>query len=275
MKRVTLHISLTILTVLVGCKSQPPAAQQIYPTDTFISREGKVGDDNFRYRVYLPQNLDKNVKPAMLLYLHGAGNRGDDNESQLNGLADQIDANKDKISFIVVIPQCLPDRFWDEQMLKRANQALDDVKAEFGGDEDRLFVAGFSLGGFGTWSMAAMFPGKFAAIVPMSGRVLPRPNEMKSVSPEIAELAKEPEPYLSFAERVGRVPIWIFHGTADKVVPIDSSRQMIKAILRSGNANVKFSEVEGAGHEPLGFQNPEFFKWLTKQRRNRDEDGST
>mgnify|MGYP001500608623 FL=1 len=260
------------LVIFASCRSTLPTVQQAYSRDEFLSREGKVGDDNFRYRVYLPQNLDKNVKPAILIYLHGAGNRGDDNESQLNGLADQIDANKDKISFIVVIPQCLPDRFWDEQMLKRANQALDDVKAEFGGDEDRLFVAGFSLGGFGTWTMAAMFPGKFAAIVPMSGRVLPRPNEMKSVSPEIAELAKAPEPYLSFAERVGRVPIWIFHGTADKVVPIDSSRQMIKAILRSGNANVKFSEVEGAGHETLGFKDPELFTWLAKQKRNTDED---
>lgn len=258
---------LILAVALAGCRREGPRIQQSYPQTKYVSREGEVGGQKFRYRVYVPPNLKPDERAAVMLYLHGAGNRGDDNESQLNGLAEVIDGNRDKFNFIVVIPQCPADRFWDEHMIGRAIKALDDTVLEFNADKNRLYVAGFSLGGYGAWTTAAMFTDKFAAVVPMSGRILPRSQEIKYLSPEIAELAKSSEPYESFAEKIGHVPVWIFHGTADNVVPIDDSRQMVNAMLNAGNANLKFSEVAGAGHEPLGFKDPELFLWLAKQNR--------
>lgn len=252
------------LALIASCGKSKPI-QTPFPLDVFLSREGKVGEDSFRYRVYLPADRAADEKFPVLLYLHGAGNRGNDNESQLNGLADQIAANAEKIKFIVVIPQCPADRFWDERMLDRANAALDNTVAEFSGDKNRLYLSGFSLGGYGVWSMAAMFPGKFAAVVPMSGRILPRPNEMKTVSPVIAGLANAGEPYKAFAERIGATPTWIFHGEDDRVVPLENSRQMFAAMKEAGNRSVKYDEVPGVGHEPLAFRADGFFDWLERQ----------
>jgi len=251
--------------LMYGCKPANPV-QVPYSQDVYLSREGHFAAETFRYRIFLPESRTAGEKLPVMLYLHGAGNRGDDNESQLNGLADQIAANSKKIKFIVVIPQCPADRFWDKDILERANKALDDTVVEFNGDKDRLYAVGFSLGGYGVWSIAAMFPGKFAALAPMSGRILPRPNEMKAVSPAVAELEKASEPYKAFAERIGSTPTWIFHGGDDRVVPLDNSRQMFAAMQAAGNQSVKYDEVPGIGHEPLAFRTDGFFDWLEIQR---------
>ncbi|NOT46397.1 MAG: prolyl oligopeptidase family serine peptidase [Acidobacteria bacterium] len=254
---------------LEACRSGGPVVQQRYPQSTFVSREGELDGKKFRYRVYITPDLKPGERSPVMLYLHGAGNRGDDNESQLNGLADVIQRNRERINFIVVVPQCPADRFWDEQMINHAVKAMDDVVTEFHGDSDRLYVAGFSLGGFGVWSTAAMFPERFAAIVPMSGRVLPRLAEMKSVAPMVAELARSKEPYKAFAERLGNIPIWIFHGSADRVVAPDNSRRIAEGLKAAGSTNVRYSEIPNAGHEPLGFNEPELFSWLAEQRLSK------
>ncbi len=255
-----------ILVALTACRAQVQSPPGSYPQDEFLDRVGNLGDGTFRYRVYVPSSRKADVKLPVMLYLHGAGNRGDDNESQLNGLAEVIRSNREKFSFIVVIPQCKPGRFWDAKALNEANRALDDTVAELNGDPERLYLAGFSLGGYGAWTMAAMFPDKFAAIVPMSGRVLPRPGELNSVSPIISELARSSDPYEAFAERLGKSAIWTFHGGADSVVPAESSRRIIKALHSAGSTNVKYSEVAEAGHEPLAFRDPALFEWLEAQR---------
>ena len=257
------------LLVIAACKTQLPAPQQKYPVDKFQSREARIGGETFRYRVYVPQELSEKSAPAVLLYLHGAGNRGTDNDSQLNGLAKQIEAKKDKINFIIVIPQCLPDGFWDEQMLARADKAMNDTVEEFKADGHRLYLAGFSLGGYGVWSMAATHPGKFAAIVPMSGRVLPRPNEIKHVSKDIAQMSETADPYRAFAEKIGNTPTWIFHGADDNVVAPENSRRMFAAMKAAGNQQLTFEETPGKGHEPLAFAAPGFFEWLTAQSLDR------
>ncbi len=248
-----------------GCVRDGQNVQQTYGQDLYLPREGQIDGATFRYRVYLPPNRRADEKLPVMLYLHGAGNRGDDNESQLNGLAEQIEAKQSSINFIIVIPQCPPDRFWDEKLLVEANQALDDTVSEFKADKNRLYLAGFSLGGYGTWSMAAMYPGKFAAIAPMSGRVLPRSSEMSSISPDVAGMASEADPYSAFAERFGSTPTWIFHGAEDGVVPVEGSRKIFAAMKGSGNQYVKYDEVAGAGHEPLAFRTDGFFEWLNRQ----------
>lgn len=233
---------------LQACRREPPVVQQTYSQSTFISRKGEISGKKFRYRVYIPPVLIPAERPPVMLYLHGAGNRGDDNESQLNGLAEVVERNREKFNFIVVIPQCPVDRFWDEQMINHAVKALDDTVTEFHGDGNRLYLAGFLLGGYGVWSTAAMYPEKFAAIVPMSGRVLPRPAEMKDVAPILAELARSSGPYKAFAKRLSNVAVWTFHGGADNVVVPDNSRRITDALERAGSTKIRYSEIPNAGH---------------------------
>lgn len=102
----------------------------------------------------------------------------------------------------------------------------------------------------------------------MSGRVLPRLNEIKGVSPEIAGLAKSADPYEAFAERIGNIPTWIFHGSDDPVVPVESSCKMVSAMRTAGNNLVKYDEIDKAGHEPLAFRTDGFFEWLINQQTN-------
>ncbi|MCC7308489.1 MAG: prolyl oligopeptidase family serine peptidase [Acidobacteria bacterium] len=264
--RTVVLLCIVILSIgLLGCGRDGQNVQRAYGQDQYLSREGQIDGTRFRYRVYLPPNRKADGNLPIMLYLHGAGNRGSDNELQLNGLAEQIEANRLRIDFIIVIPQCPPDRFWDEKLLIEAKQALDDTVSEFKADKDRLYLMGFSLGGYGVWTMAAMYPGKFAAIVPMSGRVLPRSSEMKSISSEIAALTKAEEPYSAFAARLGNTPTWIFHGAEDGVVPIEGSRKIFAAMKGSGNQYVKYDEVAGAGHEPMAFRTDGFFEWLNQQ----------
>jgi pimeloyl-ACP methyl ester carboxylesterase len=203
-----------------------------------------------------------------MLYLHGSDERGDDNEGQLSGPGPILLAHPENFPFIIVFPQCPAGRFWDKEMIGRAMAALDQTVKEFDGDESRLYLAGFSLGGYGAWTTAAMYPAKFAAIVPMSGRVLPRPGERKNVAPEILELADAENPYAAFAGKLRNTPIWIFHGANDNIVPVDNSRQMAKAFKEVGNENARYTELENTGHVSLNavFSNPELFEWLAQQQ---------
>ncbi|MGB7202966.1 MAG: prolyl oligopeptidase family serine peptidase [Pyrinomonadaceae bacterium] len=204
-----------------------------------------------------------------MLYLHGADDRGDDNQLQLRGLAEHIKTHPQDFQFVIVFPQCPVNRFWDKQIIWQAEDALQRAITEFDGDESRLYLAGFSLGGFGVWTRAVTHPMEFAAIVPMSGRVLPRPNERGQLGDYVLELADAPDPYAAYANRIGNVPIWIFHGAGDKVVPLEGSRQMVQAIKDAGNENVVYSELQGIGHYTVdaAFGNPELFSWLAKQKR--------
>ena len=261
-------VILVIGMLIFGCQRDVPVTQQPYSPTEFLTREGKLDGEVFRYRVFVPSNRKQGEVLPVMLYLHGAGNRGDDNESQLHGLAEVIRSNREKFSFVVVIPQCDADGFWDEKTLNKANQALDNSMSEFNGDSKQLYLAGFSLGGYGVWNMAAMYPDKFAAVVPMAGRVIPRSSEIKKVSSVVVELSRAPDPYEAFAKRLANVSVWIFHGAEDRVVPVDSSRRMNVALKSVGNTAVRYSEVKDAGHEPLGLQTPELYTWLTEQRRS-------
>jgi predicted peptidase len=161
-----------------------------------------------------------------------------------------------------------------EGMAEYALAALDNSVKEFNGDESRLYLAGFSLGGYGTWQIGAANPDRFAALVPVAGGVVGErpiePRDRAAIIPEVGTMLDSPEPYKVFAGAFRQTPIWVFHGAKDESVPVDFSRKMVAALKDIGNINVRYTEYQNDGHMIFGkvFSEPGFFEWLGRQRAN-------
>jgi predicted peptidase len=235
--------------------------------DAFESRSVTLDDGGtaveFRYRLLRPMTTDPGVRYPVVLFLHGAGERGDDNSAQLKFLPRWLaeSENRRRHPCFVVAPQCRKDHAWaaiDWQHKKplplpatpttdlaAAIAALDAVLAAEPVDADRVYVTGLSMGGYGTWDLAARTPERFAAVLPICGGGDP---------------AK--------AERLATLPLWCFHGDADPLVPVDLSRSMIAAITAAGGTPI-YSELSGVGHDSWtpAYQNPAVLDWLFAQRR--------
>jgi predicted peptidase len=242
----------------------------------FLERQVIINSNAYNYRIYIPPNYQPNDKLPIMLFLHGSDERGDDNESQISGFKKIIEQNPNNFSFIIVFPQCRKGKIWAGEMAEQAIKALDQTVKEFNGDEYRLYLSGFSLGGYGAWQTALLYPNKFAAIVPISGRILPRlgksSNEKSQISPQIISLAESENPYQSFAEKIGKTPVWAFHGKEDKVVPINQVRKMIETLKSNGNINVNFTEYENSGHVIIEkvFEEAKLFEWLENQKQSEN-----
>jgi len=226
------------------------------------------------YRVYVPTNRDPNKKLPVMLYLHGSGARGDDNMAQVDGFRWAIEPVKDKIDFIVVLPQCRDNTFWAaKDMADYSIAALDQTVKELNGDTQRLYLAGFSLGGYGVWQIAAANPGKFAALVPVSGGVVGErpiePRDRAAIIPSVGTMLDSPEPYKEIAKAIGQTPVWVFHGDKDEAVPVEFSRTIVQALKDAGSKNVKYTEYPGDGHQIFGkvILEPGLLEWLAAQRR--------
>lgn len=234
----------------------------------FLRREVRVGENTYGYRVYVPKDRQPGQKLPVMLYLHGSGSRGTDNEQQVRGFNKFIKDNPQNFNFIIVFPQGRPETFWDPAMLEQATRALDQTVKEFDGDEKRLYVSGWSLGGVGSWHAALLYPNKFAAVVPIAGRIVPMDFELANSSSEILAMANAPDPYKAFAEKLKGTPIWIFHGGKDESMPLTESRAMNEALKQAGNPDLHYTEFEGMGHYSVeaAFTSPELFAWLAKQQ---------
>jgi predicted peptidase len=234
----------------------------------FLKREVTVGGTKYGYRVYVPKDRPAGQKLPVMLYLHGSGSRGNDNEVQVRGFNKFIGENPQLYNFIVVFPQGRAETFWDPKMLAQAIAALDQTLKEFDGDEKRLYVSGWSLGAVGAWHAALLYPNKFAAVVPIAGRIVPMDFERENSSPEILALGDSPEPYKAFAEKLKTTPIWIFHGGEDESMPLTESRAMNEALKQAGNPDVHYTEYEGMGHYSVeaALTDPKLFEWFANRR---------
>ncbi len=150
-------------------------------------------------------------------------------------------------------------------METQAFAALDRSMKEFDGDSERIYLTGISMGGYGTWDLAAKYPHRFAAYVPICGGIYGPPN-FKQIEVSLAKDAQVADPYAETARRVGNTPVWIFHGDADDSVPVDESRKMYAALQAAG-AKTKYSEYPGVGHNSWdkAYAEPELVPWLLNQ----------
>jgi predicted peptidase len=265
--------TLTLFTFLLTLALPAAAAPRV--ETGFLDREITLGSVSYRYQVYIPVNYVRGKALPVILFLHGVGEGGEDGLLQTQvGLGPAIRQARERFPFIVVFPQARRDQLWAGEMATLALKTLDQTVKEFNGDPQRLYVTGISMGGFGTWVVAAKTPGKFAAIVPICGFVnLKRPDlpaERKTFVLKDNPFAKSPDPYVAVASQISKVPTWIFHGGADPVISPDESRRMFQALKASG-FDVKYTEYEGMAHDAWdrAYAEPDLVPWLLSHRRSQ------
>ena len=220
----------------------------------------------FRYRLLVPRGGRPGERFPLVLFLHGAGERGDDNLAQLQYLPAWLAQPRAREAFpcYVLAPQCRRERMWTDvdwsarestpqraaptTDLTAAIAALEATLTEEPVDADRVLLTGLSMGGYGTWDLAARMPDRFAAILPICGG------------------GDE-----ATAARIASLPVWCFHGDSDGAVPVERSRSMIAA-LRAAGGDPRYSELPGVGHDSWtpAYRDPAVLEWLFGQRRRAD-----
>jgi len=218
----------------------------------------------FRYRLLRPASDGRDGhRYPLVLFLHGAGERGDDNVKQLKFLPTWLaePAVRQRHPCFVLVPQCRMDERWVDVSwadvkstpqpaaptvdLTAATKALDETLLREAVDPARVYLTGLSMGGYGTWDLAARQPDRFAAILPICG------GGDDDVAPRLAHL-----------------PIWCFHGDADTAVAVERSRSMIAAVKAAGGRPI-YSELPGVGHDSWtpAYRDGFVLDWLFSQRR--------
>jgi predicted peptidase len=210
---------------------------------------------NRKFLVYTPGTYSESKdKPCpLMIFLHGMGERGEDLKLVRKHGPPRIVKKKDDFPFLLVSPQCLKGEkgkgmwrdgkgWWKVEDLELL---LKFVKKKYNVDENRVYLTGLSMGGFGTWAWAAEHPERFAAIAPICGGGDPKK-----------------------AKKYGSMPIWAFHGDRDRAVPLQKSQEMVDAV-RAVKGNVKFTVYKGVGHNSWdrAYDTEELYTWLLEQKR--------
>ena len=270
--RKTLFVFMMMVCAIAATSGMAMAA------DTgFLDRAVTLGGVTYRYQVYLPDGYTPKKAWPIALFLHGSGERGDDGMVQTQvGLPSAIRGDRQRFPMIVVLPQARPNTRWSGAMAAQAMLALEHSIKEFHGDRQRIYLTGLSMGGQGVWLLAASHPHTFAALAPISS-FLRIENDDDVLNPEVDRvlLAQFPElrtsdPSAAFAHRIGKTPVWIFHGGDDNVVPVVHARQLAQA-MRAGGGEVRFSEYAGGNHGAWdrAYAEPEFVSWLLSHHLNK------
>ena len=196
---------------------------------------------HYHYLTYVPENYDSTQSELypVIIYLHGRSVSGTDlNRVRSYGLPFFLDRGK-KLNFIVVAPQCPWGKNWASE--NWMDTLMVELNAKYRVDNSRIYLTGMSLGGFGTWELANRYPGRFAAIAPMCGGGK-----------------------TEWSESLCHIPIWVFHGAQDKLVPVLRSDQMVNALKRR-EALVKYSRFPKKGHDlHRMYDDDELYRWFAQ-----------
>ena len=236
-----------------------------YEKKEFVMADGNV----LPYRILYPDNYDKTKKYPLLLFLHGSGERGKDNEKQLTHGAKLFLKAESRKNFpaIIIFPQCPPESSWGSYKMDRSDNAFkidfdytakpnwplvaaNDLVKKFllegSVDKSKVYIGGLSMGGMGTFEAVYHNPTLYAAALPICGG---------------GDL-------LRYDKRISKTAFWVFHGAADDVVDVKLSRNMV-AQLKKVKAEVKYSEYAGVGHNSWdnAFMETEFLSWMLAHKR--------
>lgn len=241
-------------------RNQPYNVNEVFQKELY-TKDGYT----MPYRLYIPKNYDCGVMYPVLIFLHGAGGRGCDNEGQLISEMPQAmfnDTESPIYDSIVILPQCPAEKQWVYTPWEKGNYStsqveesreieavldiLDNVTEIYNVDLDRVYVTGLSMGGFGTWDLLMRHGARFAAGLPVCGGGDP-----------------------TYAKLLTRIPIKTFHGSEDDAIPVTSTRIMYASIMKEGGENISYTEFDGAGHDVWKniYTDPAVIRWLFAQSR--------
>lgn len=214
------------------------------------------------YRLLKPTDYNKYVKYPLVIFLHGAGERGQDNMKQLMHGAKifEKDVNLEKYPCFVIAPQCPEGQRWVEvdwdldkhimpenssEPVRLLMKLIYSFEKQYNINKDKIYITGLSMGGFGTWDLIARYPDIFAAAAPVCG----------GGDVETADIIKD-------------IPIWAFHGSIDKTVNPQRTRDMIKAIKNAGG-NPKFTEYDSVAHNSWdnAYSDPKLLEWMFEKEK--------
>ena len=254
-------LSLIMLMIFSGVEAQN--------FDGFMKKEFVKDGDTLKYNILYPEQMKSGKKYPVVLFLHGSGERGNDNQKQLTHgsklfLSDKV---RKKFPAIVLFPQCPSDMMWTHRIKKKgaegewefdfplgqeptkpaflANELVDELLASGKVDDRRVYIMGLSMGGIGTLDFLCRWPNKYAAANVICG----------GHNPELVSTYQH-------------VPIWFFHGAKDDVVPPSYSRQVYEAHKKL-NPKSKYTLYPQANHNSwdAAFAEPDFLKWLFKKKK--------
>lgn len=254
----------------VGCHAPTAAIRWTVsapsPPARFLPCTIVVRHETHRFTVYLPPGYTPTQTWPVIVALHGSGECGVDGVKPAEaGLGEALRRFPERFPCVVVFPQTAHElRYWtDDQGVVLAE--LTQTVRQFHGDRRRLYLTGYSLGGSGTWFLAARNPDLFAAIVPICGRVAIQAS--RAHESEVHEWAVSRDPYAAVAGHIGRLPVWVFHGANDPIVPVTESRHIVKA-LRSDGGDVRLTVLPHTGHGVWvpAYADPALPQWLLSQR---------
>jgi len=228
-----------------------------YTKDVYVT-----AGDSLPYRLLYPRDYDSKKKYPMVVFLHGSGQRGNDNQSQLIGVPKKLTDSLGRIKYpcFILVPQCAKKDVWVKfpnfpNSLKATDAAtpsaglvlakLDELLKELPIDRRRIYLTGYSMGGEGTFDLMARRPKLFAAGVPICS---------------VADTAT--------ANMIRNIPIWAFHGDQDEVNDVKYTRMMVDA-LQKQKGKVKYTEYPGVKHNSWtkSYAEPELFDWLFAQKK--------
>jgi predicted peptidase len=235
----------------------------------FLDRRVSVAGQAHHYQVFVPFSYTAAQRWPVILFLHGAGERGDDGLLQTQvGLGAAVRQDAARFPAIIVFPQLPAESLWVGTSAQMAIAALEQVSREFQIDSDRVYLTGLSLGGNGVWYLGYRYPARFAALLPVCGFVTPFRPALRSFAPVVPP--DSGAPFEALARQLRRVPTWIVHGEIDGAVPVDQSRQAAAA-LKAAGAPVQYLEVPGTNHNvwDATYGSPTLMSWLFAQRRSR------
>jgi len=217
--------------------------------ETTITRPVRLG-----YLLAAPKGYDaaSTNRWPLLLFLHGAGERGTNlSLVSVHGPPKLVKQGRD-FPFLVLSPQCPAGETWNEDALLAL---LDDVTARHRVDTNRVYLSGMSMGGYGSWNLAARQPERFAAVAPICGG-----------GPMVEVLLAEKRQKAA----IQSLGIWAFHGAKDSVVPLEESQRMVDAFKRIGCNDTRLTVYPDADHDSwtVTYENPQLYEWLLAHRRS-------